>query len=303
LNIHLQKLEIIELLDRHKKITAVAEALGLTQPTVTFHMKGLEQELGVRLFETRSGKTVLTDTGQALRHYAVKINALAREAERVVKELHELGQGILRIGASYVPGTYILPQLLSRFSQEHPRISVSLSVKTAPVIQEKLLKHEIDVGFLSTEPFQLPPLSAHTLCEDEMVVIFAPGHRLSSRPPLTADGLAGEPFLMHSPESSTRAMTEKWARTNGIQLNAVMELDSLEAIKQVAMRGEAVSILSRLAVTKEVERGELAYCPIPQNEYKRYIYYAYNLDRHYSSLLKSFIESIDKNHDNDYHFH
>ncbi|MCZ8511922.1 LysR substrate-binding domain-containing protein [Paenibacillus filicis] len=292
MNVHLQKLEIIELLDQHKKITAVAETLGLKQPTVTFHMKSLEQELGVQLFETRSGKTMLTDAGQAFKHYAVKINALAREAERVVREFQELGQGTLRIGASYVPGTYILPNLISRFAKSYPRITLSLSVKTAPVIQEKLLNHEIDLGLFSTEPFQLPPLSAHALCEDELVVIFAPTHKLNEQPQLCTEMLAGEPFLMHSPESSTRGMTEKWARTNGVRLNAVMEMDSLEAIKQVAMKGEAISFLSRLAVQREVERGELVYRPIPQNDYKRYIYYAYNLNRHSSSLLDAFIDRL-----------
>lgn len=77
MNLSLLKLHIVELLNKHHKITTVAELLGLKQPTVTFHMKNLEREFGVKLFDTRMGKIILTDAGNALLHYATKINALA----------------------------------------------------------------------------------------------------------------------------------------------------------------------------------------------------------------------------------
>jgi DNA-binding transcriptional LysR family regulator len=112
LNLSLLKLHIVELLDKHHKITTVAELLGLKQPTVTFHMKNLEREFGVKLFDTRMGKIILTDAGHALLHYAVKINALAAEAQRVVGEFDTLQRGSIRIGASYVPATYVLPAVL-----------------------------------------------------------------------------------------------------------------------------------------------------------------------------------------------
>ncbi|WP_028549104.1 LysR family transcriptional regulator [Paenibacillus sp. UNC451MF] len=289
---NLLKLQIVELLEKHKKITPVADALGLKQPTVTFHMKSLEQELGVQLFESRLGKILLTEAGQSLYHYSVKINSLAHEAERVVKEYDQLGRGSLRIGASYVPGTYILPRILSGFAQAYPRISLTLLVKTAPVIKEMLLNHEIDLGILSCEPFQAPHLAAQVLCEDELVLITSPQHRLAEYAELRAEQLEHVPFLLHSPESSTRQLTAKWAESNGIQLNAHMELDSLEAIKQTVMLGEGVSFVSQLAVRKEVERGELVSRPIPKNSYKRYVYYAYNVDRRQSAVLDQFKEHL-----------
>lgn len=292
LNFSLLKLEIVELLEKHKKITAVAEQLGLKQPTVTFHMKSMEQELGVQLFETRSGKTMLTEAGRSLYHYAVKINALAQEAGRVVKEFDELGRGTLKIGASYVPGTYLLPKVLSGFAKAYPRITLSLQVKTAPVIRELLRNHEIDLGILSTEPFQSAPLIAETVCEDELVVVFAPRHRLAAYPQLYPDQLSEAPFLLHGPESSTRQMTDRWVQSNRVQLKAHMELDSLEAIKQVVMQGESVSFVSRQAVQREVERGELEFRPIPQNPFKRYVYCAYNADRRQSAVMERFIDFL-----------
>ncbi|MCS7463841.1 LysR substrate-binding domain-containing protein [Paenibacillus doosanensis] len=289
MNINLLKLQIVELLERHKKITAVAEALGLKQPTITFHMKSLEQELGVSLFEHRSGKVHLTEAGKSLFHYSVKINSLAQEAARVVKEFDQLGRGSLKIGASYVPGTYMLPRILSEFARAYPRISLSLMIRTAPVIKELILNHEIDLGIISCEPFQLPPLLSETLCEDELVLIMSPQHGLARQPQLYPDQLEQVPFLLHSPESSTRQLTAKWAQSNRIELRGQMEFDSLEAIKQTVMLGEGVSFVSRLAVRKEVERGELLVRQIPQNSYNRYVYVAFNEDRSQSAVLDEFI--------------
>ncbi|USG67027.1 LysR family transcriptional regulator [Brevibacillus ruminantium] len=292
MNISLLKMQIVELIGRHKKITAVADRLGLKQPTVTFHMKSLERELGVQLFEARSGKMYLTEAGEALCHYAVKINALASEAERVVQEFQSLKKGQLKIGASYVPGTYILPGIISSFSASFPNLSISLSVKTAPVIKDMLINHEIDLGVFSSEPFHMEALVAETLCEDEMVVIFSPSHPFARQKELTANMLAEVPFLFHSPESSTRAITLQWAQANGVELMPRMELDSLEAIKQMAMLGEGVSFLSRLAVEREAARGELVYRAIPQNHLKRYFSYAYNENRRQSIVLETFLERL-----------
>jgi DNA-binding transcriptional LysR family regulator len=289
---NLMKLKIVELLEQHKKITAVADALGLKQPTVTFHMKTLEQEFGVQLFEARSGKIYLTEAGRALYHYSIKINSLAHEAQRVVQEFDQLGRGSLKIGASYVPGTYILPRIISSFATIHPKINLTLIVKTAPVIKELLLNHEIDLGIISCEPFHLPPLTAEIFCEDELVLVFSPRHKLAEDPELDPGKLADLPFVLHSPDSSTRQMTMKWAQSNHIELNGQLELDSLEAIKQTVMLGEGISFVSRLAVSKEVERGELVCRPIPQNVYKRHIFCTYNLDRSQSALMDSFAQHL-----------
>ncbi|MNI38956.1 HTH-type transcriptional activator CmpR [compost metagenome] len=292
MNISLLKFRIVELLQQHKKITAVADLLGLKQPTVTFHMKNMEQELGVQLFESRSGKTYLTEAGHALHHYAIKINALAHEAERVVKEFDVLGRGTLKLGASYVPGTYMLPAILSSFARSYPQIRISLSVKTSPVIKEMLVNHEIDLGILSTEPFQFPPLLNETICEDELVVILSPKHRLARHQQLYPDLLADVPFVLHSAESSTRHMTDKWAQSNRVSLRTQLELDSLEAIKQAVILGESIAFISKLAVRSEVDRGELEIRPIPQNMFKRYVYLAYNQDRKQSTLLQKIIGHI-----------
>jgi DNA-binding transcriptional LysR family regulator len=291
---NLLKFHILELLEKHKKITAVAEELGLTQPTVSFHLKNLEKEFGVQLFEALSGRILLTEAGQSLLHYAVKINSLAREAGRAVKEFDTLGRGILIIGASYVPGTYILPGILSGFSNIYPQVSISLTIRTMPVIQEMLLNHQIDIGIVSTEAMRLSTLKSEKLCEDELVVIFSLSHPFAGYSQLKPEQLGEMPFILHGQDSSTRRMTIKWAEDNQIKLNGHMECDSLEAMKRMVMSGSWIGFISRLAVKEEVERGQLRYHTIPHNSFKRNVYYCYNPERRQSALLNRFSATLTK---------
>ncbi|MBB3108293.1 DNA-binding transcriptional LysR family regulator [Paenibacillus phyllosphaerae] len=289
MSLNLLKLQIVELIEKHRRITAVADQLGLKQPTVTYHMKTLEQEMGVRLFEPRMDKIILTEAGKALLHYAVKINSLSSEAQRIVGEFGRMSRGSLRIGASYVPATYLLPRVLREFAAQYPGVTVSLSVKPSPIITNMLLNHEVDLGIISTEVFRQPPIELRTICEDELVLVCAPGHHLASYSELSPALISTANLILHGKESSTRQMTDRWMELWGIRVQGFLELDSLEAIKQAVMQGGHASFVSRLAVQSEVERGLLVVKDIPDFEYVRNVCYAYNKDRHYSQLLEQFI--------------
>ncbi|WP_339310117.1 LysR family transcriptional regulator [Paenibacillus sp. FSL M7-0896] len=289
---NLMKLQIIELIDQLHHMTSVAEVLGIKQPTVTFHMKSLEEELGVRLFEARSGKTFLTEAGQALLHYSVKINALAREARRVAGEFDTLYRGTLLIGASYVPATYLLPSILHAFSQEFPGIRMALSVKPSPVIREMLIRHEIDLGVISSEPFTEPALQAESLITDDLVLICSPKHPLARKTQLTMEEMSKTPFALHGSESSTRRLTERWFGQQGLQLRNTIEVDSLEAIKQLVQLGGHISVMSRMAVQWEQQQGLIQVLPIQGEMSPRYIYAVHNKDRHPSVQMESFRSSL-----------
>ncbi|MBR2565736.1 MAG: LysR family transcriptional regulator [Paenibacillus sp.] len=286
---NLIKLHIVELIDKHHHMTSVAEILGIKQPTVTFHMKSLEEEMGVRLFESRSGKTFLTEAGQALLHYSVKINALTQEARRVVKEYESLYRGTLHIGASYVPATYLLPPMLHSFSQEFPGIQMVLSVKPAPVIREMVVRHQLDLGIISSEPFVGPILHAETLCKDDLVLICAPQHALTQKESLRPEDIAQIPFALHGNESSTRRLTNQWLAQHGIRLRSTVEMDSLEAIKQLVLLGGHISFMSRMAVQWEEQQGFIQVLPIPGEQAPRHIYTVHNKDRHPSVQVDRFI--------------
>ncbi|MEN1990633.1 LysR family transcriptional regulator [Paenibacillus hubeiensis] len=289
---NLIKLQIVELIDKHHHMTSVAEVLGIKQPTVTFHMKSLEEEMGVRLFESRNGKTFLTEAGQALLHYSVKINALTQEARRVVREYDSLYRGSLHIGASYVPATYLLPAMLNAFSQEFPGIRIVLSVKPSSAIRDMLIGHQIDLGIISSETFVRPLLHAEPLCADDLVLICAPQHPLTQLEELQPEHIARIPFALHGDESSTRRLTNQWLEQHAVRLRTAVEMDSLEAIKQLVLLGGHVSFMSRMAVQWEERQGLVQVLPIPGEQASRHIYAVHNKERHPSVQVNRFKEML-----------
>ena len=178
---NLLKLEIVVLIKKYKKLTIVAEKLGVKQPTITFHIKSLEEELGVSLFELRSGRYFLTEAGEALHHYACKIDALMKEARRVTQEFKDFNKGAITIGASYVPATYLLPEVVHQFQCKFPNIKITLLVKTAPEIRTMLQNHEIDLGVISAAPFDEPLLKQTKIIPDTLVLAFSKEHHFSKR--------------------------------------------------------------------------------------------------------------------------
>lgn len=292
MEMNLSKLQIVVLIAKYKKVTDVAKAMGIKQPTVSFHMKSLEEEFGVQLFEMRTGKVLLTDAGNALLHYAAKIQDLTQETYRVLREYHNVGKGSLKIGASYVPGTYMLPELMSQFSEEYPGIKFQLLIKPAPAIRKMLLEHQIDIGFISSQPFDEAELHQQHLCDDELVIVLAPSHPLASYTTVDPQMIAHESFIYHGTESTTRQMTEQWTTEHGIELSIKMELDSLEAIKRAVMLGKGISFISRMAVEDDVSRGDLVMLPLPGSPGRRSIYVCYHRERWLSAQMRAFLKIL-----------
>ncbi|GIQ69678.1 LysR family transcriptional regulator [Xylanibacillus composti] len=288
---NLNKLEIVIMLAKHRKVSAAAEALGMKQPTVSFHMKSLEEHYGVRLFESRGGMMVLTEAGKALLHYATGIQALNREADRVLQEYREMDRGTLTIGASYVPGTYLLPGMISSFSHVYPGVTVKMHIKPAPVIRQQLHDHQIDIGFLSSLPFEDSELHTIYLGADDLVLVYSAAHPFAQLKHIDVSAIAYQPFIYHEAHSTTRQMTMQWAAAHQLNLRPSMELDSLEAIKRALLLGDSISFISQQAVKEEVDRGILACSPLPPPTQDRAIYACYRKDRWLSKGVQAFLDT------------
>ncbi|MCU5689263.1 LysR family transcriptional regulator [Bacillus cereus] len=289
---NLLKLEIVVLIKKYKKLTIVAEKLGVKQPTITFHIKSLEEELGVSLFELRSGRYFLTEAGEALHHYACKIDALMKEARRVTQEFKDFHKGAITIGASYVPATYLLPEIVYQFQCEFPNIKITLMVKTAPEIRTMLQNHEIDLGVISAAPFDESLLKQTNVMPDILVLAFSKEHHFSKKENVSLQDIEKERILLHRNPSTTRDLLTKWMLAHNITFQSEIELDSLETMKQILKHGNGVAFISKLAIEQEVQRNELRYIPIPEFEFQRNIYTIHHEDRWNSKIISFLLQSI-----------
>ncbi|MEN8643840.1 LysR family transcriptional regulator [Bacillus toyonensis] len=289
---NLLKLEIVVLIKKYKKLTIVAEKLGVKQPTITFHIKSLEEELGVSLFELRSGRYFLTEAGEAFHHYACKIDALMKEARRVTQEFKDFHKGAITIGASYVPATYLLPEVVHQFQCEFPNIKITLMVKPAPEIRILLQNHEIDLGVISAAPFDEPLLKQTNVMPDTLVLAFSKEHHFAKKTNVSLQDIEKERILLHRNPSTTRDLLTQWTLAHNITFKSEIELDSLETMKQILKYGNGVAFISKLAIEQEIQRNELCYIPIPRFEFQRNIYTIHHEDRWNSKIISFLLHSI-----------
>ncbi|WP_209121587.1 LysR family transcriptional regulator [Alkalihalobacillus sp. BA299] len=289
MNIH--QLQIFQKLVQVKSITKVANQLGLKQPTVSFHLKKLEEELGLSLYSKRADDFSLTPAGKTLYNYASEILSLVSEVDRVMKDYQSFKRGELLIGASHIPANYILPPVLSTFTEANPNIHLSLTVQSTPSIIELIKEKEIDFGVVSEQNLYDEAIAIHRIVGDELTVIFSKQHELAQKPDLTIDDFKDQAFILHK-QGSTREMINGWAKQENIKLPLKMELSSIEAICTMVRMNTGISIISKRAAEFFIERGDLLAQPVPNMENNRNISLVYRKDRPITPIMQQFINSL-----------
>ncbi|WP_166239757.1 LysR family transcriptional regulator [Paenibacillus turpanensis] len=289
---NLQQLKVFATAARSKTLSEAAEALELRQPTVSFHLKKLEEELGIELLRKQGRHVTLTDAGGALVPYARRIAALQEEASELMKEYREQGRGKLRIGASYTPATYFLPHYMGRFQQQFPGAVPLLTVKKAAGILDLLMEYEIDAAVVSLRNEPIEGLEVISLVEDELMLIVPPDHRLAQLEPLTIEDLQTEPFLVHEQGSTSRELSDKWAREAGLRWEIRMELGAIETIKESIKYKMGIGILPRRSVQRETELGELVMRELPGYVNERHICLVYRKEDILAAPVRNFISYL-----------
>jgi DNA-binding transcriptional LysR family regulator len=243
---------------RRQNLSRAAEALFVSQPTLTARLQSLEAALGEQLFiRTRRGMR-LTEAGEAFLPYAEHaLRALADGRERL-SELRQGMAGRLILGAPPTVSTYALPALLARFSADHPGVRLTVKTGTSEEVLEMVLHDQVQLGIiraLANQEIELIPLYSDTL-----VLIAGPGHWLAGpgvggRARL-AD-LADEVLVLFGRSSSYLEFTTAIFRQAGVLPGSVLELDNIEAAKKMVERGLGVSLVPSTTVAAELAAGTL----------------------------------------------
>jgi len=263
---NLLKLQILVLIEKLKKVTDVAREMDMKQPTVTFHMKSLEEDLGVSLFEAKRGRIWLTEAGKALYPYAVKMTAMAQEARKAVQDYAELNKGHLHIGADSMMGTYVLPELISGFCSLHPGIQVELSICPTRLVKERLLNQEIDLAFYySKTDFRegMKAVKEEIIAKDSIRLIFAGTHAFAGLKSVTQQLIAQQFFVQHGEGSFMADYARSYAAASGIHLWERTVADSPEVMKAIVQSGDFISIFPLSGIQRELAAGELKALPLP----------------------------------------
>jgi LysR family transcriptional regulator, low CO2-responsive transcriptional regulator len=240
---------------RGGSVTAAADELVVSQPSVSSAISALGRELGCELFE-RAGRGIhLTEAGVAFRPYAEDLVGLLEDGRHAAREAAEVAARRLRIAAVTTAAESFVPPLMRVFASGHPEIELTLDVGNREYVFERVSSHLADVAIAGKPPAD-ERLVAEPLVENRIACITSPDDALAVAGPIRADELAHRAWLLREPGSGTRALGEEFLGQRGLNPRT-LTLGSNGAIKQAARAGLGVSLLSRAAVEPELAAGWL----------------------------------------------
>jgi DNA-binding transcriptional LysR family regulator len=289
--VNLNQLRIFHVTAKAQSFTRAAEALFLTQPGISKHIKELEDYYGTRLFDRLGKKVILTQAGVILFGKTEIIFNIIDQTKVEIDELQGLSRGVLNIGASVTIGIYLLPTILGRFRSLYPNIDVHLDIALNRQVIDKVLDSSIDFGFLGA-PVDDDRLKLGPFFDDELVLIVPGNHEWAGREAVDPHELIYCPFIYSGRGSGTRSIIEERFDRMGIVLKNTMEFGNTEAVKKAVEAGVGVSIVSKVAVSREEHLGVIRTLGVSEVDFHRTFYFVHRKDKYLSNLDKAFLQFI-----------
>ena len=240
---------------RRGSVSRAAEALFITQPTLTARLQGLERELGTPLFLRTSHGMRLTDAGRAWIPFAERALRALVDGRDALDQVMSATAGHLMIAAAPAISTYVLPELLERFVAAHPRVEVSVRTGHSENVVELVLHDEVQIGL--GRAIHNPDLELRPFHTEDLVLVCSPDHPFTRRSSVAMAEVAGQKPIMFDRTSSYYEITQATFLSKGVSLRGLMELDSIEAVKKMVERGLGIALLPGTAVAREVAGGTL----------------------------------------------
>jgi DNA-binding transcriptional LysR family regulator len=256
----LRQLEIFVKVVELGSFSKAGEAVHLAQASVSERVATLENMVGTKLLD-RMGRTVApTKAGELLYRHAQRLLEMKKTVCLEIQDLLGVTQGEISIGASTIPGEYILPKMVGLFSKEHPRITVALTVADSEEIEGRVLDGEFEIGVIGRKSSNRN-LVSHELWEDELVLALPSTHRWAGKKEVPLQEVLQEPFISREIGSGTLKSIEPFLQRAGLKgivsLKVVAQLGSSTAVKEGIKSGLGISILSTVALDTELKAGVL----------------------------------------------
>jgi DNA-binding transcriptional LysR family regulator len=289
----LHRLEVFCKVVELKSFTKAADAVFLSQPTVSEHIRSLEETLDERLVDRLGREMLPTQAGQILYKHAKKILRLKHEAVQAIKSYSGKLSGHLYMGASTIPGTYLLPPIIGAFKKEYPAIQMTLFIGNSRKVADGVLNNDTEFGIVGAK-WSDPALEWHKIFADELVLTVYPEHPFAKMASIKPAHLINEPIIIRERDSGTRkVMTEMLQKKLDLtKLSIVAEMGSTEAVRQSIKSEIGIAILSRQAVAEDIEGGSLIAVPLKGVRLSRPFFLISRKNRQLSPLSTTFIHNL-----------
>ncbi len=291
-NITMQQMEALIKLVEERSFSRAAKKMYLTQPSLTKHIKNLEELVNARVVNRKNTGISLTPEGKILYDYARRIFKLMGEAKEKIERVREDESGSVFISASTIPSTYILPHVLNVFNKDYADIHCYVQMNDSEATLNMILDNQAEIGFIG-KSVSSSKLNIEPIWRDRLVLVVPEGHPWHRKKKITMEKLSREPFIIREKGSATRSILEEYLQKNTdknlSQFNIVCELGSSEAVKEAVIAGLGISILSIHALKRELKTGLLIEKPVENCTIERNFYLIYKrqlgLMRHHKLFL------------------
>jgi len=286
------QLETFLAVAEERSFSRAATRLHRTQPAVSQAVAKLEAELGEVLLERSSRDGTLTDAGEVLREYAVKMLNLRTESMGALAELRELHRGRLNLAANEYTCLYLLP-LLDEFRRRNPRIKVTVQRALASRISDEVLVHSVEIGVLSFRPDD-EQIRSVVVYRDELDFVVNPKHPLAKAAEVSIRQLGTQNFIAHNISSPQRQKVIETFRRHKTPLQMGVELPSLEAIKRFVEMGNGVALVPGLTVKTELASGALVRVRVKELQLERKLRLVYRRQANLSHVAMAFLKIVEE---------
>lgn len=293
---NLKQLEAFVQVAESGSFSKAARALFLTQPTVSAHISSLEKELKARLFVRNTKEVNLSEDGKILYQYARQMIELEKTIETTFLEGTRTEARCITIAASTIPGQYLLPEILVKFSAKYPNEQFKIMELDSASVVEKIVDCIADIGFTGTV-LEKKHCKYIPFYNDELVLIMpnTEKYRKIAEEEKGISWVAREPFIMREEGSGTRKEAEKLLKKAGIDveaLNVVASIENSEAIKRSVKNGIGITIISKLAAQDDIDAGNVLVYPLSENGAERNLNLVYNKNYQLSSAANKFVKVV-----------
>jgi LysR family transcriptional regulator, low CO2-responsive transcriptional regulator len=254
-HVTLRQLRVFEAAAVNRSFSIAAQSLHLTQPGVSMHIKELEINAGLPLFERLGRKLYVTEAGEELLTRTREVLRALKDADDALAGMKGLRRGRINL-AIVSTAKYFVPQLLARFGKDFPELEIRLAVNNRDSVIEQLVANEVDLAIMGRSPRALDTI-AEPFAPNPHVIIAAPGHPLAAERRISIEQVAKETFIVREPGSGTRLAMQKFFEDRQLTCRVAMEMASNETIKQAVMAGMGVSFISRHTVDLEIQTRRL----------------------------------------------
>src|SRR6201995_1880243 len=242
-----------------------AQVLFVTQPAISKHVKALEDQYKVPLFERKGNSILLTEAGKKLNEYLLQATEIERKAEYDLSVLSNVTQaaGHLRLGASTTIALYILPSILSGYQQQYPNVHVQLLNRNSEYVLNALLNHEVDIGIIEVDN-KLTTVSYKPFMSDEVIPVCSANSPFAGKS-ITLKQLVKTPIALRERGSGTLNALLKSLAEHHIKpadLNVKIRLGGTEALKNFLLADQCLGFMPRPSITRQLAEGDLVEVPV-----------------------------------------